>query len=137
MIHNPFKMQADALNAIKSELSPEQWADAIGYAWFSFDDLTHDGYSVVDYVTDIMEAVDEYGDVLQITDEAELRQFANDPEMRDIFQVQLDDDPEGVVQFMYEVAKAVDAIYEQYGPVYINTKCLEGPEIQFDTLDGT
>lgn len=118
MKHNPIRMQYDALLEMQKE-APADMPELIGYVWAGIDDLTHDGYSIADYETDIIEAINEWGDVLQHSDLDELRWVVNNDEGR--YQLHLwgaTDDVNASMEYMRKLADAVDYLYKIHGPFY-------------------
>lgn len=113
MKHNPIRMQHDDLAEIRKEVSDDDFRYLINYVWFGFDDLTHDGYSVVDYDTEFNF---EYGDVLQHSDLAELRQVVQDHEVLTIDGQA--EDSNASMEYMRKLADVVDYLYGIYGPFY-------------------
>lgn len=135
MKHNPIRMQYDALVELRKEMSDDDFRYLINCVWFGIDDLTHDGYSVVDYEESIDEAINEYGDVLQIDDADDLRQVVNDP---DRYTLEIEGqaaDSNASMEYMRKLADAVDAIYAIYGPFYSRFEDGE-TNVQFNPLSG-
>lgn len=119
MKHNPIRMQYDALLEIQKEATPSDFEYLIGYVWAGIDDLTHDGYSVADYETDILEAINEWGDVLQHSDVDELRWVITTSDGH--YQLLLwgkTDNAQESMEYLRKLADAVDYLYDIHGPFY-------------------
>ncbi len=114
MKNNVMRMQYEALSTIRKEVSDDDFKYLIEYAWAGIDDLTHDGYSVVDYESDIREAVNEYGDVLQHADIDELREVANDRDAMTVWGRV--DDSDASMTYMLRLANVIDVLYSIHGP---------------------
>jgi hypothetical protein len=106
-------MQYDDLVIIRKEISDDDFRYLINYVWFGFDDLTHDGYSVVDYDTELNF---DYGDVLQHSDLDELRQVVLDREVLTVDGQAEDSDAS--MGYLRKLADTVDYLYDTHGPFY-------------------
>lgn len=113
MKHNPIRMQYDALLEMQKEISEPDLEYLIGYVWAGFDDLTHDGYSVVDYDTELNF---DWGDVLQHSELDELREV-----VKDRYNLTLwgrTDNANESLEYLKKLADAVDDLYDRVGPFY-------------------
>jgi len=132
MRHNPIRESYEALLAVRPETNEDDFRYLINCVWFGIDDLTHDGYSVVDYET---EYDFSYGDVLQPDTADELRTVLNDPERHTLEIEGQCDDADASMEYLRKLADAVDTIYNTFGPFY--SRFEDGETlIQFNPLSG-